>query len=96
MKKIVYVLLGLIVLLLLLALVGCKKQEKKEVETSLVIMPPEITQTTESRQFIIGGVAKGYVCEVQINNHDFFCVYTHSTYASIDLTHNPDCKKCKP
>lgn len=91
MKKTVYILLGLIVLLLLLALVSCKKQEKP-VENFL--NAPEITQITGSRQFIVGGVSKGYICEVQINNHDFFCVYTHSTYTSIDLTHNPDCKKC--
>ncbi len=91
MKKIVYLLIGLILLLLLLSVISCA-----EPENNIQNFPdaPEVIQITGSRQIIIGGLSKGHICEVQVNNHDFFYIYSDFVNGSIDLTHNPDCKKC--
>lgn len=91
MKKIVYLLIGLILLLLLLSVISCA-----EPENNIQNFPdaPEVIQITGSRQIIVGGLSKGHICEVQVNNHDFFYIYSDSVNGSIDLTHNPDCKKC--
>ena len=91
MKKIVYLLIGLILLLLLLSVISCT-----EPENSVQNFPdaPEVIQITGSRQIIVGGLSKGHICEVQVNNHDFFYIYSDLVNGSIDLTHNPDCKKC--
>ena len=98
MKKIVYILLGLILLLLLLSVISCAKPENScaKTENSVQNFPdaPEVIQITGSRQIIVGGLSKGHICEVQVNNHDFFYIYSDLVNGSIDLTHNPDCKKC--